>query len=117
MAIKLGKAMFDGPYRADEWPAPAGGGVYAVMVRDARWEPLPYRVIYVGKAERFGERFLRIHPRYWDWCAMAWNPARLYVASYAAATSEFRDWLESHLIARYQPECNAMAQPARSLAA
>jgi hypothetical protein len=117
MRIKLGKAIFDGPFRADEWPAPAGGGVYAVMVRDPRWEPLPYRVIYVGNAERFGDDFLRSHPRYWDWCAVAWKPSRLYVASYAAATREFRDWLEARLLAQYRPECNAMGEPARSLAA
>lgn len=117
MAIKLGKARFDGPHRADEWRAPAGGGVYAVMVRDLLWQPLPYRVIYVGQAETFGERFLRSHRRYWDWCAVAWTPARLYVASYAADTSEFRDWLEGRLIAQYQPECNALTRPARILAA
>jgi hypothetical protein len=117
MGIKLGKAIFDGPYRADEWRAPASGGVYAVLVRDLFWEPLPYRVIYVGKADTFGPRFLRTHRRYWDWCAVAWNPSRLYVASYAASTSEFRDWLEGRLLAQYRPECNAMVEPARSLAA
>jgi hypothetical protein len=117
MGIKLGKAICDGPYRAEEWPAPAAGGVYAIMVRDPRWEPLPYRVIYVGQAESFGERFLRLHQRYWDWCAVAGNPSRLYVASYAASTREFRDWLEDRLLAQYRPECNALVEPARSLAA
>lgn len=117
MAIKLGKAIFDGPQAAGDWTPPAGGGVYAVMVRDSRWQPLPYRVLYIGKAERFGDGFLRTHPRYWEWCAMAWTPARLYVASYAAETAEFRDWLEGHLLAHYRPECNAMARADKVLAA
>lgn len=107
MPLKLGEAIFDGPYRADRWSPPKHGGIFAVLVGDRTWRPLPYRVIYIGKARDFSETgSLRSQPKYWDWRSVAGSEERLYVACYPGATPEFRDWLEQRLIDQYRPECN-----------
>src|SRR5688572_12225485 len=53
MTIRFAGHDFDGPFRAAWWIPPSYGGVYAVLVEDASYKPLPYRVIHFAQAESF----------------------------------------------------------------
>ena len=53
MTIRFAGHDFDGPFRAAWWIPPSYGGVYAVLVEDASYKPLPYRAIHFAQAESF----------------------------------------------------------------
>jgi hypothetical protein len=109
MTIRFAKYDFDGPYAAAGWTAPTYGGIYAVMVHDPAYNPLPYRVIYFGQAHDLSSRgLLRAHPKYADWLAAGGNDRGLYIATYGMpGSSELtRLAVETHLVHHYQLECN-----------
>ena len=108
MKIRFAKYHFDGPYVAARWTPPSCGGIYAVMVYDPAYSPLPYRVIFFGQAHDLSSRgLLRAHPKYPRWRAAAGSRG-LYVASYEmpGATELTRLAVQTHLVHHYQPECN-----------
>jgi len=106
--IRFAKYDFDGPHAAAGWAAPSHGGIYAVMVYDSAYNPLPYRVIYFGQAHDLSTRgLLKAHPKYPEWLA-AGGRRGLYVATYGmpGSTELTRLAVETHLVHHYQPECN-----------
>jgi hypothetical protein len=107
--IRFAKYDFDGPYAAARWTPPSHGGIFAVMVYDPAFNPLPYRVVYFGQAHDLSNRgLLRAHPKYSDWVAAAGGARGLYVATYGMpGSSEMtRLAVETHLVHHYQPQCN-----------
>ena len=118
MKIRFAKYEFDGPYAAAGWTPPSSGGIYAVMVYDAAYNPLPYRVIFFGQAHDLSNRgLLRAHPKVPEWLAAA-GTRGLYVATYAmpGSTELTRLAVETHLVHHYQPECNErLTTPAPSV--
>lgn len=110
MTIKFANRDFDGPFPAASWVAPWYGGVYAVLVRDASWAPLPCRPIHFGQTGNFARRgFLRGHPGYRSWLAAAGGESNLGIATHwmpGAAEAE-RQALEQALLRHYRPECDA----------
>ena len=85
--------------------APRRGGLYAIMVLDPTWRPLPYRVIYIGKAGNLAERVSRTHEKYPSWLYAA-SGAQLFVAFHTISGESARRTAERRLIEHYGPECN-----------
>ncbi len=84
MTIRFAGHDFDGPCPAALWIPPAGGGVFAVMVYDAAYKPLPYRAIHFGEAGEFSARGLVAgHPKYVEWLAAGGTQWGLYLATYS----------------------------------
>ncbi|MDQ5850034.1 MAG: hypothetical protein M3544_13840 [Pseudomonadota bacterium] len=111
MTIKFANRDFDGPFPAGSWVAPWYGGVYAVLVRDASWAPLPCRPIYFGQTGNFAQRgFLRGHAAYHSWLAAAGGESNLGIATHwmPASTEAARQAIERALLRQYRPECNAV---------
>jgi hypothetical protein len=84
---------------------PSSGGLYAVMVRDAACSPLPYRLIYAGKAGSLSQRVCGGHEKYLSWERAA-RGAQLFVAFYLVGDESTRTRFERRIIQHYQPECN-----------
>ena len=89
---------------------PSYGGLYAVMARDASCSPLPYRLIYVGKAGNLSERVCRSHEKYPSWERAA-RGAQLFVAFHSIADESARTMAERRIIEHYKPECNTALNP------
>jgi hypothetical protein len=108
MKIRFAKYGFDGPCAAARWTPPSCGGLYAVLVYDAAYDPLPYRVIFFGQTHDLSDPgLLREHPKHSEWLAAAGRRG-LYVATYGipGSTALTRLAVETHLVHHYQPECN-----------
>ena len=84
---------------------PNFGGLYAVMVHDGTCSPLPYRLIYVGKAGNLSERVCLSHEKYPSWAQAACG-AQLFVAFHSIADESARAIAERQIIEHYRPECN-----------
>ena len=84
---------------------PSSGGLYAIMIYDANWRPLPYRLIYVGKAQNLAERVCRSHEKYESWERAA-GGAQLYIAFHIIQNESARKAAERQIIEHYGPECN-----------
>ena len=82
------------------------GGIYAVLAYDATWKPLPYRVLYFGKAKDLGERVCESHEKYWAWKMEAGYLSSLYYSFMPVALEAERTRIESELIGHYGPPCN-----------
>jgi hypothetical protein len=110
VTIKFANRDFDGPFPAASWVAPWYGGVYAVLVRDAGWAPLPCRPIYFGQTGNFAQRgFLRGHRGYRSWLAAAGGESNLGIATHwmPGSGEAERQALEQALLRQYRPECDA----------
>jgi hypothetical protein len=89
---------------------PSYGGLYAVMVHDATCSPLPYRLIYLGKAGKLSERVCGSHEKYTSWERVACG-AQLFVAFHLIADESDRTIAERRIIEHYRPECNTALNP------
>jgi len=89
---------------------PNYGGLYAVMVYDATCTPLPYRLIYVGKAGNLSERVCRSHEKYQSWERAACG-AQLFASFHCMISESVRTTAERQIIERYRPECNTALNP------
>jgi hypothetical protein len=94
---------------------PRYAGLYAIMVYDSTCTPLPFRLIYVGKANSLVERVCRQHEHYPSWLKVA-NGGIVYVSFYAIADEAERGATEERLIEHYAPECNIEFNRARAAA-
>ncbi len=96
------------------FPPPPTPGVYAILQRDATWQPRPFKPIYFGKAVDLSARVTASHEKYDDWCRVASGANNLYVAfcSMWRSSDSDRSLLETSLIKRYQPECNKTSKAA-----
>jgi hypothetical protein len=84
VTIRFAGHDFDGPCPAALWIPPAGGGVFAVLIYDAAYKPLPYRAVHFGSATDFSAgRLLASHAKYAEWLAAGRTQWGLYVASYS----------------------------------
>ena len=100
------KPVFGGapvPYNTTDVPSFAG--LYAIMVYDATWRPLPYRLIYVGEAGNLAERVCSSHEKYPSWVRAA-SGGQLFAAFHAVVRESARKTAERQLIEHYGPECN-----------
>jgi hypothetical protein len=89
---------------------PPFGGLYAVMIYDATCSPLPYRLIYLGRARKLSERVCGSHEKYPSWERAACG-AQLYVAFHSIADESARTIAERRIIEHYRPECNTALNP------
>jgi excinuclease UvrABC nuclease subunit len=99
-----------GPHPLSTTYVPRSGGLYAVMVYDATCAPLPYRLIYVGKAGKLSERVCASHEKYSSWKRAACG-SPLYVAFRLIADESARTIAERQIIEKYRPECNTALNP------
>ena len=107
MTIRFAGHDFDGPCPAALWIPPPEGGVFAIMVYDAAYKPLPYRAIHFGEATEFSARALLVaHPKYAEWLAAGRSQWGLYIATYSmpGANPLTRLALERYLTNHYLPE-------------
>jgi hypothetical protein len=88
-------------------------GLYAILVRDAKSSPRPFRVIYFGKAENLASRVVPSHEKCDQWCRVAGGGENLYVAccEMRNSTDDERRSAEADLISHYAPECNDVFNP------
>ena|SRR5712691_5728564 len=89
---------------------PSYGGLYAIVVYDATCSPLPYRLIYLGKAGNLSERVCGSHEKYESWVRAACG-AQLFVAFRSIKDESTRTVSERRLIEHYGPECNKTFNP------
>jgi hypothetical protein len=82
-------------------------GLYAIMVYDAGWSPLPYRPLYFGESDNIRTRATRTHENYASWKREG-GTATLYRAFHSMPGSNRtqRQAVESALIAHYNTPCN-----------
>jgi len=98
---------FSEPILLSRWAVkPKFGGVYAILIPDQSNSPLPFSVIYFGKATSFAERLSTSHEKYPCWRAECTEGGQLYLALCPIATEEARANVESRLIQAYKPVCN-----------
>ena len=111
--------LFNAPQPHNTTYVPSYGGIYAVMVYDSTWKPLPYRPIYIGEAQNLSERVCQIHEKYDSWVRAACG-GQLYVAFHCIEGEAARKAAERRLIEHFKPECNKTfnhnALPLRALA-
>jgi excinuclease UvrABC nuclease subunit len=81
-------------------------GIYAVLTRDTNWKPLPYRVLYFGKAGDLRGRVCGSHEKFWSWRMEAGGTSLLFYSFRAVATEAERTRIETELIRHYGPPCN-----------
>jgi hypothetical protein len=111
MSIRFRNYIFEGPMSFASWSPPYRAGLYAVVVPNQLWTPLPFEPIYFGESGNMSERgFLRSHHCYGRWMIKAGSETNLYVALYlmSGSTAEQRRAIESVLIRHYKPSCNFM---------
>jgi hypothetical protein len=109
MAIRYGGYVFDAPAPVAQWSAPHRAGVYAILVADQTYHPMPFKVIYFGEAADLSERgFLKGHPKYSRWIREAGSEQSLYIAVYpmSESTAEQRRAVTGRLISEIEPICN-----------
>lgn len=109
MSIRYGGYVFDAPAPLAAWSAPGKAGVYAILVPDQTYRPMPFRVIYFGESGDMSERgFLKGHRKYSCWIREAGSEESLYIAVYPMpkSTPEQRRAVESKLISEVGPVCN-----------
>ena len=109
MAIRYGGYVFDAPAPVARWSAPHRAGVYAILVADQTYQPMPFRVIYFGESGNMSERgFLNGHPKYSCWIREAGSEQSLYIAVYPMpeSTPEHRRAVAGGLISEIGPVCN-----------
>jgi hypothetical protein len=109
MAIRYGGYVFDAPAPVARWSAPHRAGVYAILVADQTYQPMPFRVIYFGESGNMSERrFFRGHPKYSCWIREAGSEQSLYIAVYPmpVSTREQRRAVAVGLISEIGPVCN-----------
>jgi hypothetical protein len=109
--IKFADALFDGPHEIGAVTTPARAGVYCVMVGDTRFQPLPYRVVYVGQSSNLGEQvFPALYEGRHGWSAIADYASPVYIAVcwMPRSTEEERQAVEREVIRCYHPECNEL---------
>lgn len=87
---------------------PVSSGIYAVLAPDASCRPQPFRAIYFGESSNFHQRVTATHEHLDEWAREAGGADRTYVAFCPTPllNAAQRRWIESDLIARYQPVCN-----------
>lgn len=103
--IRFLNLTFAGPALFSTTRVPAYGGLYAILLYDATWRPLPYRLIYVGETGNAAERVCRSHEKHESWTRAA-SGYPLYVAFCAMSSALARRMAERRIIERYKPECN-----------
>ena len=94
-----------GPIPLSTRYVPSVGGLYAIMVYDATFGPLPYRLIYMGEAQNLAERLCGSHEKYESWIRAA-GGSQLYVGFHFIEQESARQTTERRLIEYYGPECN-----------
>lgn len=117
--IKFADALFDGPHEIGALAPQARAGVYCVLVGDSRFQPLPYRLVYVGQSSNLGEQvFPALYEGRRGWNAIVDYASPVYIAVcwMPRSTEEERQALEREVIRRYHPECNELL-PEHSLVA
>jgi hypothetical protein len=101
---------FTEPALFDTALKPQCGGLYVVLVLDARGNPRPYRALYIGQSGDLSERLSTAHEKYPSWVrASAGSP--LYVAFYKIEFSLSSAAAEQRLISYYRPDCNEVYNP------
>jgi hypothetical protein len=103
--IKFSDLAFAGPTLLGLEPSFNFGGVYAVLVLDTQWGPMPYRPIYFGEAGNMSERVCPSHEKYKSWERAA-RGGLLFVAFHVIPNEAARKAAEKQLIGQYSPECN-----------
>jgi hypothetical protein len=104
--IKFSDLAFAGPKLLGFGPSYSFAGLYAIMVIDMKWRPLPYRVIYFGEAGNMADR-LANHEKRESWKRAAGGSV-LFVAVRAISVESARKAAEERLIGHYSPECNVI---------
>jgi hypothetical protein len=89
---------------------PSYGGLYLIMIADGTCTPLPYRLIYVGKAGNLSERVCASHEKLPSWKRAA-GGAQLFVAFHCMIDESARTTAEQQIIERYRPQCNVALNP------
>jgi hypothetical protein len=107
--IQFGIRRFTDPIQfsiASSFKLPAPG-IYAILVRDLRWTPRPFRILYFGESAKLTERVTTQHEKYLEWVSEAAGNI-LYVAYHFTVkmTDQQRRDAECELINTYQPPCN-----------
>lgn len=88
MSITYGNYLFKGPIPIVEWKPPYKAGIYTLLIPDPRWDPIPYRPIYIGESGNLSRRdFIRAHRQYPDWIQLAGSEDNLYIAVYLMPNS------------------------------
>ena len=111
MGIRFGDFPFSEPEVLTAFPPPVEGGVYALVVTDTRWRPLPYRPVYFGKAASLAARGIDLsHEAVQRWHAMLERRELMYVSYLAEDRETARSAIEALLIEEYSPVLN-LQQP------
>ena len=84
------------------------GGLYTILVFDAKSTPRPYRPLYFGESDGICTRATGTHEKYLSWLEEVGTFSTLYRALCFLPmwTRSQRQQAESALIAEYNPPCN-----------
>ena len=115
MGINFGGYQFSEPEALPTSPAPEwmtdlknSSGIYAILVDDPSWSPMPFRILYFGESSDLHRRATAIHEKFASWTAAAGYIDQIYRAlcPMPGTTRYQRRQVEDNLIARYRPPCN-----------
>ena len=111
MGIRFGDFVFSEPEVLTAFPPPVEGGVYGLVVTDTRWEPVPYRPVYFGRAASLATRGIDLsHAAVQRWHSVLQRRELLYVSYLAESRESARAAIEALLIEEYSPLLN-LQQP------
>lgn len=91
-------------------------GLYVIMVRDTRFGPRPFRLLYVGETTNLSQRVCEQHEKYDDWKREAGGAALYYAYAWSSNwTERQRKDAEEAIIVQHDPPCNILLRRLGSL--